>query len=75
MAGSFEGKEFRFDGCGLQLVDQPDGLFVGDVLVLGAVDAERRGRVRRDPIERAALDVELALGVEIAAEPEVDLLS
>lgn len=70
VARSFESQEIGFDGRGPQLIDEPDGLFVGDVLVLGAVDTERRSRIRRDPVERTSLDVEITLRVEVAAEPE-----
>ena len=40
----FERQQFRFDVRGLEAIDQPHGLFVGDILVLGAVDAQRRRR-------------------------------
>ena len=70
VAGTFEREQFGFDRCGLELVDQPDGLLMRDILVVRAVDAERRGRIRRDPIQRAALNVQRLVSAQVAAEPQ-----
>ena len=46
VAGALQGQQFRLDVAGLQAVDEPFGLFVGDVIVLGAMNAQGRRGVR-----------------------------
>ena len=68
--GPLQRQQFRLDVRRLQPVDQPDRLLVGDVLVLGAVDAQRRGGVRRHPVERAGPDVLPAGLLQVAAQEQ-----
>ena len=67
---AFKTDEFGLHGGGLEFVHDPGGLLIRDVFIGGAMQAEGGGGIGRDPIQRAADDVLLALSAEIAAEEE-----
>jgi hypothetical protein len=68
--GPLQGQQFRLDARRLQPVDQPDGLLVGHVLVLRAVDAQRRGGVGGHPGQRAGPDVLPPGRLQVAAQEQ-----
>src|SRR4051794_4419928 len=51
VARALQGEQLGLDVGRLEALDQPDRLFVGDVGVLRAVDAQGRGGVRRHPVQ------------------------
>ena len=70
MSCTFKCQQIRFNRGSLQLVDQPHRLFMRDVLVFCPMNAQGRGGVRRHPIQRASLNMQIVFGVEVAAKPK-----
>ncbi len=70
VAGAWKRQQFGLDVGRFQFVDQPHGLFVRDVFVFRAVDTQRGGGVRRDPIQRARNDVLMPCRFEVAPQEQ-----
>ena len=57
VAGTLHCEQLGLDTAGFEAVDHPDRLFVSNIFVFGAVNAEGGGSVWGDPVERAGTDM------------------
>src|SRR5437763_1728328 len=67
---AFKRDELRLHLRRPQLIHDPFGLLDGHIVVLGSVQAERRGSMGCDPVERAGENVLAPFVLKVAAQKE-----
>ena len=67
---SLSSKSCTSTSAALQTLENPGGLLEGDVGILPAVQQQRRGGLRRDPIQRAGQNVAPPRVLDVAAQEQ-----